>query len=172
MELKQIKELMATMGRTGTKKLLLKKEGFEIEIEREDSGFYRHNDVALAALEYVEEPSFRPEALQRAHAALPKGRDLPSSLSGTAGTESSVHEPAAKHITSPMVGTFYAAPTPDDPPFVKVGDRVEKDTVVCIVEAMKVMNEVKAGIAGIVVETLIESGNPVEFGSKLFRIST
>ena len=70
-----------------------------------------------------------------------------------------------------MVGTFYSSPSPDDPHFVKVGDKIEKHTVVCIIEAMKVMNEVKAGVGGTVAEILIESGHPVEFGTKLFRIT-
>ncbi|QLH35463.1 MAG: acetyl-CoA carboxylase biotin carboxyl carrier protein [Parachlamydiaceae bacterium] len=77
----------------------------------------------------------------------------------------------AVYITSPMVGTFYTTPSPDDPAFVKVGDKVDKNTVVCIVEAMKVMNEIKSGVAGTVAEILVENGHPVEFGTKLFRIT-
>jgi acetyl-CoA carboxylase biotin carboxyl carrier protein len=73
-------------------------------------------------------------------------------------------------ITCPMVGTFYRKPGPDQPGFVKKGDRVEKDTVVCIVEAMKVMNEVKAGLSGVIEEVLVEDGHPVEYGTKMFRI--
>ena len=74
-------------------------------------------------------------------------------------------------VTSPMVGTFYGSPSPDQPPFVKVGDRVEPGTVVCIIEAMKVMNEVKAGVRGTVAEVLGHSGQPVEFASRLFRVT-
>jgi acetyl-CoA carboxylase biotin carboxyl carrier protein len=70
-----------------------------------------------------------------------------------------------------MVGTVYYSPSPNDPPFVKAGDRVEKNTVVCIIEAMKVMNEVKSGVAGVISGPLVENGHPVEFGSKLFRIT-
>ena len=73
-------------------------------------------------------------------------------------------------VTSPMVGTFYAAPSPTDAPYVKVGDTVTADTVVCIVEAMKVMNEVKAGCAGVIKEVYVGNGDPVEYGSKLFRV--
>jgi len=73
-------------------------------------------------------------------------------------------------ITSPMVGSFFMAPTPEASPFVNVGDKVEKESVVCIIEAMKVMNEVKAGVDGIIEEVLMESGHPVEFGTKLFRV--
>lgn len=73
-------------------------------------------------------------------------------------------------IKSPMVGTFYEAPAEKKPPFVKEGDMVEENTVVCIIEAMKVMNEVKAGKKGILKEVLCKNGNPVEFGTKLFKI--
>jgi acetyl-CoA carboxylase biotin carboxyl carrier protein len=79
-------------------------------------------------------------------------------------------EAKGSFITSPMVGTFYSTPAPDKPPFVKKGDRVTKDTIVCIVEAMKVMNEVKAGVNGTIVEVLCDHAQPVEFGTKLFRI--
>ncbi len=73
-------------------------------------------------------------------------------------------------ITSPIVGTFYRAPAPDKPPYVKIGDRVEPDTVVCIVEAMKLMNEIQAGVSGEVVKIYVENGQPVEYGQPLFGI--
>ena len=69
-----------------------------------------------------------------------------------------------------MVGTFYSSPSPDDAAFVSVGDKVTADTVVCIIEAMKVMNEVKAGVTGTVEQVMLENSHPVEFGSKLLRI--
>lgn len=75
-------------------------------------------------------------------------------------------------IKSPIVGTFYAAPAPDAPPFVSVGDRVTPDTVVCIVEAMKVMNEIKAEKSGIIKRVLVDNASPVEFGQPLFAIET
>ncbi len=73
-------------------------------------------------------------------------------------------------ITSPMVGTYYSSPSPEDPPFVKVGDSVTEDTIVCIIEAMKVMNEVKAGKSGVIKKLHLENGHPVEFGTKLFSV--
>ncbi len=158
---------MATMGRTGTKKLCLKKEGFELEIEREESGVYRH-DPHLA-LDYSEEFSYLPGHSPRANAALLRGREMSAPLVPAAEAPHSYD--AASYITSPMVGTFYSAGSPEEPPFLKVGDKVEKNSVVGIIEAMKVMNEVKAGISGTVVEILVDNGNPVEFGTKLFRIS-
>ena len=81
-------------------------------------------------------------------------------------------KPAEKIISidSPIVGTFYLAPAPDAPPFVKVGDKVNEDTVVCIVEAMKVMNEVKAEKRGVIRRVLVENAKPVEFGQPLFEL--
>ena len=76
-----------------------------------------------------------------------------------------------KEITSPMVGTFYASPSPESPSFVEVGKTINADSVVCIIEAMKVMNEIKAEIAGKVVEIVAENGKPVQFGQVLFRVS-
>ena len=74
-------------------------------------------------------------------------------------------------ITSPMVGTYYGAPAPDAQPYVKVGMEIQEDTVVCIVEAMKVMNEIKAECRGTIAEIVAESGKPVQFGQVLFRLA-
>jgi acetyl-CoA carboxylase biotin carboxyl carrier protein len=76
-----------------------------------------------------------------------------------------------KEITSPMVGTFYSSPSPEAPAFTEVGKTINPETVVCIIEAMKVMNEIKAEIAGKVVEVVAENGKPVQFGQVLFRVS-
>ena len=73
-------------------------------------------------------------------------------------------------VTAPMIGTFYRAPSPGEPPFVDVGARVEPGTVVCIIEVMKMMNAVTAGTAGTVVEVLVENAEPVEYGTPLFRV--
>ena len=75
-----------------------------------------------------------------------------------------------KEIVSPMVGTFYQAASPDAPPFVEVGKPVTEDTVVCIIEAMKVMNEIKAETSGVIAEVLADNGKPVQFGQALFRV--
>lgn len=77
-----------------------------------------------------------------------------------------------KEIPSPMVGTFYSASSPDSDPFVKVGAKIGPDSTVCIIEAMKVMNEIKADIAGEIVEVLVENGTPVQYGEPLFRVKT
>jgi acetyl-CoA carboxylase biotin carboxyl carrier protein len=112
--------------------------------------------------------------LERGYAPAPMVPPVSFVSSPPAPTEpapSPKQEAIGAFVTSPMVGTLYLAPSPDQPPFVKVGERVSKETVVCIVEAMKVMNEVKAGIEGTVAEVLVQSGHPIEFGSKLFRIT-
>jgi acetyl-CoA carboxylase biotin carboxyl carrier protein len=75
-------------------------------------------------------------------------------------------------ITSPMVGTFYSAPDPDSPPYVKVGDLIGPDTTVCIVEAMKVFNQIPAEVSGKVIAVLVENGEPVEYGQPLFKVDT
>ncbi len=73
-------------------------------------------------------------------------------------------------VNAPMVGTFYRAPSPDAAPYVSVGDDVTADTVICLIEAMKVMNEIKAGTEGVVTEVLVENGSAVEYGHPLFQI--
>jgi acetyl-CoA carboxylase biotin carboxyl carrier protein len=89
-----------------------------------------------------------------------------------AAAEPKAAEPAEKLlvIKSPTVGTFYSAPSPDEPAFVNIGSRVEHDTVVCIVEAMKVFNQIPAEVSGTIVEVLVSSGDAVEFGQPLFRV--
>ena len=78
--------------------------------------------------------------------------------------------PQGTPYPSPMVGTFYSSPSPDADAFVKPGDRIEDETVLCIIEAMKVMNEIKAEITGEILEVLVENGEPVEFGQPLFLL--
>lgn len=170
MELKQIKELMAAMGRTGTKRLSLKKEGFELELEHAENGVDRGGDPML---EFGDEGMSRSDiAMRRANMPLPRSAETPAPLGSPLGSiNNEGSDVSGTYVSSPMVGTYYAAPSPDDPSFVKVGDKIDKNTVVCIIEAMKVMNEVKAGVTGTVAEVLVETGHPVEFGTKLFRIS-
>jgi len=103
------------------------------------------------------------------HSAVPAaGKPAPSPAVESA-------EAAAEHVAvikSPMVGTFYAAPDPESPPFVRVGDHVGQDSVVCIIEAMKVFNQIPAEVSGKIVAVLAENGEPVEFGQPLFRVDT
>jgi acetyl-CoA carboxylase biotin carboxyl carrier protein len=167
MELKQIKELMAAMERTGTTEIGIKKEGFEIQLKRAEP---KNGHATHSSIDYEDDYTNRIETnFQKRPAAIALSGKETQSLAHA--EPKAVEDSTSLFITSPMVGTFYSSPSPDEPPFVKVGDRVEKNTVVCIVEAMKVMNEVKSGVTGIVAEVFIESSHPVEFGTKLFRIT-
>lgn len=171
MDNKQIKELMSAMGRTGTKKIHIKTGDFELELEREDS--YPGHPLQMPSEVYPHQhynPVFGGH--ERANQALVRGADSARSLRDVElerGNEASSEE--GKFITSPMVGTFYSSQAPGEPSFVSKGDKVEKGQVVCIIEAMKVMNEVKADQSGTVAEILVDNGHPVEFGSKLFKIT-
>src|SRR5205823_1945740 len=88
----------------------------------------------------------------------------------TAPAPAAAKEARGLEIPSPMVGTFYRSPSADASPYVEVGDKIGKDTPVCIVEAMKVMNEIKAEVEGEILEILVQNGEPVEFGQPLFLV--
>jgi acetyl-CoA carboxylase biotin carboxyl carrier protein len=90
--------------------------------------------------------------------------------SGEGAAPAAAARPAGHTITSPMVGTFYRASAPDAEPFAQVGTRIKPDSRLCIIEAMKVMNEIKSEVAGEVLEVLVENGEPVEFGQPLFLV--
>lgn len=146
------------MERAGMKRISIKeKTGFELELERQDE-VCPHQAA-----------SFHPAPIAHPHreSEYPRAHTPPHAPAREGKKEEKVE---GKHVTSPMVGTFYTSPSPDDPAFVKVGDRVDENTVVCIIEAMKVMNEVKAGASGTIAEVLADNAQPVEFGTKLFRI--
>lgn len=113
----------------------------------------------------------QPSAIVVSAPALP-----PPSSAGTPAVPDAPAQPAApaapnlKEITAPIVGTFYRSPAPDQLPFKEVGDPVNPEEVVCIVEAMKVMNEIKAGVSGKIRKILVENASPVEFGQPLFLV--
>lgn len=107
------------------------------------------------------------------HGSTPAPAAAPAPVAAPSA-EKAATEPAKsnyKEIKSPMVGTFYSSPSPEAPVFVEVGKTINAESVVCIIEAMKVMNEIKAEIAGKVVEIVAENGKPVQFGEVLFRVS-
>jgi len=164
-ELKHIKELMASMGRTGTKKLQIKQKDFELTLERHDM-MTRAIDVNM---DLYEDQFKQPQFITRTDQALSHGTDL-SAVRSAPLVEPTKQDDKSLYVTSPMVGTFYASQSPDDPSFVKPGEKIDKNTIVGIIEAMKVMNEIKANVTGTIAEILVESGQPVEFGSKLFRV--
>ena len=137
------------------------------------------NDNGLVELEIEEEG--RRISLRKAGAAgvvampaqlapVPAGQPVAPAAAPAAAAEPSGPPPGTKEILSPMVGTFYRRPSPDQDPYADVGATVGPDSVVCIVEAMKVNNEIKAEISGEIVEILVEDGHPVEFDQPLFRV--
>lgn len=165
-DLKQIKDLMSAMEKAGIKKLTLKeKTGYELHLERQDE---HAAPLPHAHPAHVHQPMFIPHPTPKMHEMSSFSHPHAEDDKGSKSKQAEKQE--GKCITSPMVGTFYSAPSPDDPSFVKVGDKVQENTLVCIVEAMKVMNEVKAGMSGTIAEIYLENGQPVEFGTKLFRI--
>lgn len=109
-------------------------------------------------------PAAAPAPAASAPAHAPAGEDE------AAAAEASAASSDLEEITSPMVGTFYRAPAPDAPPYVDVGDRIKPGDTLCIIEAMKLMNELDAEISGEIVEILVENAQPVEFGQVLFRV--
>jgi acetyl-CoA carboxylase biotin carboxyl carrier protein len=121
-----------------------------------------------------------PVVVPGGYAAAPAPPPIAAPMAAAAAaTPSSLHGPVApsagesadvQYVTSPMVGTFYSAANPESPPFVKVGDQVGPDTVVCIVEAMKVFNEIPAECSGKITAVLVDNAAPVEFGQRLFRV--
>ena len=95
---------------------------------------------------------------------------MPETLPRAATEQDAVPGVPLKDIVSPMVGTFYRAASPESPTFADVGKEVTEETVVCIIEAMKVMNEIKAEVKGVIAEVVAENGKPVQFGQVLFRV--
>lgn len=96
----------------------------------------------------------------------------PSSPAASSAPSTAVDDASIVTIKSPMVGTFYTSPSPEAPPFVKVGDRISAKSTVCVIEAMKVFNEIPSDVSGQVVAVLVDNGEPVEYGHPLFKIDT
>jgi len=156
LELKDIKELITLIRRNDLSEFSLEQEGFKITLKR-----------GAEPQAFVQNAS-QPQMLHYPAYALPgsaAGSAAPAASSAPAPSESD-----AREINSPMVGTFYSAASPDAPPFITVGQQITADTVICIIEAMKVMNEIKAETSGVVVEVLAENGKPVQYGQPLFRL--
>jgi acetyl-CoA carboxylase biotin carboxyl carrier protein len=149
LELKDIKAIIDLMKKNDLAVFKLEKEGVKLELEAHRAP--AHLPPVQAAVQSV--PVVARTPAQEAPAAA-----------------SADPKPAFKEVLSPMVGTFYRAPSPDSAPYVQVGQDVTKDTVVCIIEAMKVMNEIKAEVEGVIAEALVENGLPVQFGQALFRV--
>jgi acetyl-CoA carboxylase biotin carboxyl carrier protein len=142
------------MKRSDLTEFAVEEEGFKLKIRRGANG----NPVAtsnggpiVATLDPVGNP-----LLVGTNPSLPTGTDK--------------EEPGVAYIKAPMVGTFYRSPSPESPAFVEVNAKVEENSVICIIEAMKIMNEIQAEAKGTVLEVLVENGQPVEYGQRLFKI--
>ena len=140
---------------------LMKKSDLS-EFEIQDQDFKLRIKLDLPGRAPIAAPAAPVAAAPAPVAAAPAA---PAAAAATATAD-----PSIKLVTSPMVGTFYATPSPENPPFVTVGSPIKADSVVCIIEAMKVMNEIPSEIAGTVVECLVANGTSVEFGQPLFRV--
>lgn len=149
-DLKTLKQLVRLMQEADLTELDIEQEGEKIKLKRGSA--------------------MGPATIANALPVHPTHSPAPASLAPPAAAPATPIE-AAKTIDSPMVGTFYSAPTPDARPFVQVGDKVGPDTLICIIEAMKVFNEIKAETSGTIQKILVENGQAVEFGQKLFVIS-
>jgi acetyl-CoA carboxylase biotin carboxyl carrier protein len=164
MDLKEIKLVIDLMTKNGLSEFEVEKGDFKLRVKRGPGGEWSTTTTPAAAPQVVHHHA-PVAAFAPAPAAAPVAHAAPLAAAALAPvTDASSHP----QIVSPMVGTFYLSPSPDSPPYVSVGQEVQEDTVVCIIEAMKVMNEIKAETRGIIVEVLAQNGKPVEFGKPLF----
>lgn len=151
MDLKDIKAIIDLMKKNSITEFELEKQDFKIRLKRGSNGGGVHVvSGEEGALTYA-----------------------PQHLAGAPPVPVSLPPPTASsdlEIKSPMVGTFYRAPSPESANYVEIGSEVNPDTVVCIIEAMKVMNEIKAEVKGVITQVLVDNAKPVEFGQALFKI--
>jgi acetyl-CoA carboxylase biotin carboxyl carrier protein len=152
LELKDIKAVIDLMKKNDLSVFEMEKDGFKLKLQK-GAG----DQTVFAA------PPVAPTAPAAAATAESSAAPAPAAAPVEKGE-------ALKDIVSPMVGTFYRASSPESPPFVDVGKEVMEETVVCIIEAMKVMNEIKAETKGVIAEVVAEGGKPVQFGQVLFRV--
>ena len=152
MDIKLLKRIITLVEQSEISELELEEEGTKIRISKAAAS----NSAFPQIITLAGSPQSAPQA-----SAAPE----PASASTAEKDDKN-----SVTIKSPMVGTFYRAPSPDSPPYITVGDVVDEQTVVCIVEAMKVMNEIKAGVKGKVTEILVENGQPVEYGRVMFKV--
>ncbi len=150
-DLNQVRELLAILNQTDIEELSLKSSDFELTIRK-----------GVPAISVVSAPGGAAEAS-------PSPRSV-AEVSGVAPPKIPAVDKSWVEVTSPMVGTFYRASAPDEPSFVEVGDVVRRGQTICIIEAMKLMNELDAELSGEVMEILVENGKPVEFGQPLMRV--
>lgn len=175
LDLNQLRELLADIDKTNISELTLKSDDFELTVRKElpwrDRSLSPMDSVLTGGVSRSELAS-SPVSTSGSH----QPEKATSSSGGSASTSSSSSSLSSEsskwvEVTSPMVGTFYSSPAPDEPPFVEKSDRVTVGQVVCIIEAMKLMNEIESEVSGQIVEILVENGAPVEYGQPLMRIN-
>ena len=152
MDLKDIKAIIDLMKKNSVSEFELEKQDFKIRLKRGMNG----GGVLAAQSEEGQPVVYSPAPIA-----------LPASAPAAVPNAPAAAEP---EIKSPMIGTFYRTPSPESAPYVEIGSEVNPDTVVCIIEAMKVMNEIKAEVKGVITQVLVENAKPVEFGQPLFKI--
>jgi acetyl-CoA carboxylase biotin carboxyl carrier protein len=157
-DLRDIKAIIDLMKKNSISEFELEKQDFKIKLKRGGNG-------VVPTMAYEDGTVIQALAHQPVMLAGPGGHG--SSAQG--GQSLAVPD---QEIKSPMIGTFYRSPSPESAPYIEVGMEVNPDTVVCIIEAMKVMNEIKAEIAGVISQVLVENAKPVEFGQPLFKLKS
>jgi acetyl-CoA carboxylase biotin carboxyl carrier protein len=165
-DLKDLQSILDLMGRYDLVELELECEGQKVRLRKTDPS--ARGIVAYPG--YSSPMGGAPGVAPAVIAAAAAPSTGPGAPAPGAGSSAAASRAQLKEIPSPMVGTFYRAPSPEADPYVKEGDVLSPDTILCIVEAMKVMNEIPAGTSGVVREILVKNGESVEFGQPLFRV--
>jgi acetyl-CoA carboxylase biotin carboxyl carrier protein len=148
------------MKRSELTEFAVEEEGFKLKIRRGSNG------LPIVSTSRGSNPPFLP-AESNSTPPMPVPAPLASTLPGAPAV---AEEPGITYVKSPMVGTFYRSPSPESKPFVDVGAKIDDNSLVCIIEAMKIMNEIQAEAKGTIVEILVENGQPVEYGQRLFKL--
>lgn len=164
MTIDEIKELIHVLHETGIAELEVQRGDNRVRIRRAINA--TQEVVMPTVLPVTMSPATQGAIMQSIPAALETATSAPTATAVNASSEAEKDHA----VTSPIVGTYYDAPAPGAGPFVKVGDRVEPKQVLCIIESMKLMNEIEAEIAGTLTAKLVENGKPVEYGEPLFTI--
>ncbi len=159
----ELRELIALIKENGFAEFELEREGFRIHVRRDLEGSEAASSAGAEVADAAPEQQAKVTSRGAKVSATP---DHPGARAETAASE----DQDLYMIPSPIVGTFYRSASPNADPFVKIGSRVEPDSVVCIIEAMKLMNEIQAETSGEVVKIYVENGQPVEYGQPLFGI--
>ncbi len=164
MDLKQIKQIIDLMKRSELTEFAVEEEGFKLKIRRGPNGLPVVSTGRNSNSPFPTSDSTPPMALANL-ANGPAGGSVPPINVGAPQDEAGIG-----YIKSPMVGTFYRSPNPESKAFAEPGTKVVETTAVCIIEAMKIMNEIQAETKGTILEVLIENGQPVEYGQRLFKV--